>query len=148
LTAAGFEVRSEVRPAGTDMDRYAARLVEQIRALEGRGVPPGRIAVVGFSKGGGIAIRTAARLRDSRVRFVFLGSCSPAPPSALPRIDGRVLSIYEASDELGRSCQALFARGAPTLRHREVRIDTGQGHGAFFQPSPVWLQPLFEWLRE
>jgi predicted esterase len=146
--AAGFEVRSEVRPAGTDMDRYAARLVEQIHAVEKKGVPPERIAVVGFSKGGGIAIRTAELLHDSHVRFVFLAACGSEPSELRQRIDGRALSIYEASDELGRSCQPLFARGAPTLHHQEVRIDTGKRHGAFFQPSPVWLNPTFAWLRK
>lgn len=148
LAAEGFQVISEARPKDTDPERYARKVVGQVQRLLRAGVPPGRVAVVGFSKGGGIAIHTSSLLRNPRVSFVFLAACGPwIFEQTAVRPSGRVLSIYEASDRGGVSCKPLFDRGAPGMRSREVRIDTGKEHGAFFQPRPVWLRPLAEWLR-
>ncbi len=149
LAAEGFQVISEARPKDTDTGRYAAKVVGQVQRLLQAGVPPARIAVVGFSKGGGIAIQASSLLRDDRVNFAFLAACGPwIFEQTAVRPAGRVLSIYEASDRGGVSCQPLFDRGSPGMRKKEIRIDTGKEHGAFFQPRPVWLRPLAEWLRQ
>jgi len=29
---------------------------------------------------------------------------------------------------------------------KEIAISTGKSHGAFFQPLPVWVGPLREWI--
>src|SRR6185369_8324070 len=60
----GFTVVSEARPKGTDVAAYAKKVAGQVRALLAAGVPPERIAVVGFSKGGGITLAAAALLRE------------------------------------------------------------------------------------
>jgi predicted esterase len=149
LAAEGFQVVSEARPKDADVERYARKVVGQVQRLLRAGVPPERIAVVGFSKGGGIAIHTSSLLRNNRVNFVFLAACGPwVFEQTAVRPSGRVLSIYEASDRGGVSCKPLFDRGTPGMRSREVRIDTGKEHGAFFQPRAVWLRPLAEWLRQ
>jgi len=62
-------------------------------------------------------------------------------------VRGRILSIYEASDELGTSCDPLFAQASAQGAHREVRITTGAGHGAFYRPRSEWLVPLFGWIE-
>jgi acetyl esterase/lipase len=148
LAASGAEVISEQRPQGTDFRAFGAHVADQVRRLLAAGVPPERIAVVGFSKGGAIAMVAAALVRDPRVAFVFLGSCGDWVQGRDDvDVRGRILSIYEASDELGTSCEPLFAQAGEPGEHREIRIDTGAGHGAFFRPRPEWLAPLLQWIE-
>jgi type IV pilus biogenesis protein CpaD/CtpE len=148
LAASGAEVISEQRPGGTDFRAFGARVADQVRRLLAAGVPAERIAVVGFSKGGAIAMIASALLADPDVAFVFLGACGDWVEGRDDvDVRGRILSIYEASDELGTSCEPLFAQAGEPGGHREIRIDTGAGHGAFFRPRPEWLDPLFEWIE-
>ena len=147
LAASGAEVVSEQRPQGTDFRQFGARVADQVRRLLAAGVPAERIAVVGFSKGGGIAIIASALLRDPRITFVFLGSCGDWVKGRDDvDVRGRILSIYEASDELGTSCEPLFAQATDPGEHREIRIATGARHGAFYRPRPEWLHPLLQWV--
>jgi hypothetical protein len=148
LAADGLAVVSEQRASGTDMDAFAARVADQVRTLLAAGVPPERVSVVGFSKGGGIAIRTSALLANPRVNFVFLAACGDGDFSGSDiTVWGRILSVYEASDEIGRSCQSLFARSEGTGKRSEVRIDTGEQHGAFYRLHDEWLTPVLRWVR-
>lgn len=148
LASSGAEVISEQRPRGTDFREFGSRVADQVRRLLAAGVPAERIAVVGFSKGGAIAMVASARLADPRVTFVLLGSCGDWVKGRDDvDVRGRILSIYEASDELGTSCEPLFAQASEPGEHREIRIDTGAGHGAFFRPRPEWLDPLFQWVE-
>jgi acetyl esterase/lipase len=148
LAASGAEVISEQRPGGTDFRAFGARVADQVRRLLAAGVPAERIAVVGFSKGGAIAMVASALLADPRVTFVFLAPCGDwVKGRGDVDVRGRILSIYEASDELGTSCEPLFAQASDPGEHREIRIDTGAGHGAFFRPRPEWLDPMFEWIE-
>jgi hypothetical protein len=144
LRAGGFVVLSEVRPPGTDLDRYAERVAAQVDSLLRAGVPPARIAVVGFSKGGGIAIRTSARLRRTDLTFVFLASCGEGNPGVV--VAGRLLSVYEESDPLGRSCAPLFAGGRRGSIYSEHQTRTGLKHGAFYRPLREWLAPVRAWI--
>jgi hypothetical protein len=63
------------------------------------------------------------------------------------KVWGRILSVYEASDEVGRSCQGLFAKSAATGERSEIRINLGEEHGAFFRPHDEWLTPVIEWVH-
>ena len=148
LAASGAEVIAEQRPQGTDFRAFGSHVADQVRRLLAAGVPAERIAVVGFSKGGAIAMIASALLADPRITFVFLAPCGDWV-NGRDDVDvrGRILSIYEASDELGTSCEPLFAQASEPGEHREIRIDTGDGHGAFFRPRPEWLDPLFEWIE-
>jgi dienelactone hydrolase len=145
LRAGGLQVVSDLRPRGADMDEFAARVVLQIDSLLKAGVAPALIAVVGFSKGGGIAMLASARLRRTDITFVFLASCGEA--NAGFDLRGRLLSIYEESDPLGRSCSAVFARTPKGSVHSERRIATGLKHGAFYQPRSEWLEPVRAWVH-
>lgn len=138
---------SEQRPLGTDFRQFGARVAGQVRGLLAAGVPAERIAVVGFSKGGAIAIIASALLEDPRIAFVFLGACGDWVKGRDDvDVRGRILSIYEASDELGTSCAPLFTQATHAREHREIRITTGARHGAFYRPRPEWLRPLLQWV--
>lgn len=147
LAASGAEVISQQRLRGTDFRAFGSHVAEQVRRLFAAGVPPERITVAGFSKGGAIAMVASALLDDPRVTFVFLGSCGDWVEGRDDvDVRGRILSIYEASDALGTSCEPLFAQASQPGEHREVRIATGAGHGAFYRPRPEWLAPLLQWV--
>ncbi|HEX2166915.1 MAG TPA: alpha/beta hydrolase [Longimicrobiales bacterium] len=148
LAASGAEVIAERRPAGTDFRLFGARVADQVQRLMALGVPPEHITVVGFSKGGAIAIISAALLADPRIGFVFLGACGEWLNGREDvDVGGRILSIYEATDELGTSCQPLFSRARAPGERREIVIDTGAGHGAFFRPRSEWVAPVLAWLK-
>jgi hypothetical protein len=147
LAAAGLIVVSEQRPPMTDMDLFARHVADQVQTLLRAGAPAEQVSVVGFSKGGGIAIRTAALLQNPRINFVFLAACGDGDFSGVGiKVWGRILSVYEASDEGGRSCQSLFAKSAGTGERSEVRINLGEEHGAFFRPHQEWLTPVLNWV--
>ncbi|HEX5004127.1 MAG TPA: alpha/beta hydrolase [Gemmatimonadales bacterium] len=149
LRQAGFVVLSEQRPAAAQSDVFAARVVQQVDSLLGLGVPPADISVVGFSKGGWIAILASSRLQNPGISFVFMGACGPwsnDPPDL--HVAGRLLSLYEKSDSLGVSCAPLLARRTPGSEAREIALEVGRGHGTFFQPRADWLAPVVAWAQE
>lgn len=142
----GFIVVSEARQAGTDGAEYAAKVVGQVETLLAAGVPPEHITVVGFSKGGGIAITASSLLANDRLNFVFMGACGPwldSRPEIVPR--GRLLALREASDNMVGSCEGLFARAAGDGERKEITLELGDGHGAFYRPRPEWIDPVVEW---
>ena len=148
LAEKGFEVISEPRPPRTDGREYARKIVTQIESLRSAGVPAERISVVGFSKGGGIAVAVSSLLDDERVSFAFLGTCAKRIQDPPPlELKGRILSIYEASDPVAGSCRELFSGSvaAPGLEELEIRL--GGGHGAFYRPAPEWIDPVVDWVR-
>ena len=142
----GFLVISEARPSGTDGVMYAEKVANQVRTLIKGGAPPEHITVVGFSKGGGIAITASSILSEERLNFVFMGACGPwldKRPELVPR--GRLHAIREASDELVGSCEGLFGRAAGDGDRQEITLELGGGHGAFYRPRPEWIDPAVEW---
>ncbi|MEM8995475.1 MAG: hypothetical protein AAGF23_11870, partial [Acidobacteriota bacterium] len=77
LAAPGIAVISEARSPTDDVDAYAAGVVSQIGELFAAGVAPGTVTVVGFSKGGSIALLTSHQLGHDDVGFVVLATCGP-----------------------------------------------------------------------
>jgi hypothetical protein len=148
LASEGLVVISEARPSGTDGREYARKLVGQIEALLAAGVPPRRISVVGFSKGGGIALLASSLLGNEDVRFVFLGTCA-SWIRTLPELTlrGHILSIYEESDPIGRSCKELLSASDIRPELTELKLDLGERHGTFYRPRPQWLDPVVEWVK-
>jgi hypothetical protein len=147
---AGFEVIGEKRSPGTVPSDYARTVRAQVEGLIAGGVPPENITVAGFSKGGGIAILSALELDDPRINYVFIACCGPwldrLIASGDETIRGRMLSIYEASDEVG-SCSELFALASDDSVIAEIELRLGGGHGAFFRPHPEWIDPVVSWAR-
>ena len=147
LAARGLVVISEARASGIDVPMYARKLVGQVDRLMTAGVPPEHISVAGHSKGGVIAIQACSMLQNEHLGFVFLASCFAGiftPPG--PNLSGRVLSIYDASDELAGSCQRAFDMSTQPLTYHEIELQTGQGHGAFYRPIPEWIDPVVKWV--
>ena len=135
LASKGATVISSQRPSGTNVNEYAGVVIAQVEELIQLGVPPEQVVVVGFSKGGDIAIHASSFLRRPQVRFVLLAACWPRPAEPQLRLTGRVLSIYETSDSLaGDSCKPLAQHPEAPQSFREMSISTGLSHGAFYTP--------------
>lgn len=153
LAGQGFQVISEARPAGTEVPAYAAKVAAQVHRLVDAGVPPGHIAVAGHSKGGMITIGASSLLDFTDVRFVILAGCFAGISRMrdVP-VSGHVLSIYDTTDHLAGTCAPLFeqaeAAGGGPESSEEVQIDTGHGHGAFYEPRDAWVVPMVEWLKQ
>ena len=142
----GFNLIAPHRPKDADYGQYVDALVSWVRQLLKAGVKPGRITLVGFSRGGQMTASASSRLAAEGINTAILAICSKGdfvrdPPLIL---GGRLLSMYETSDSVG-SCAGLAARGH-LASFKEIAISTGKSHGAFFQPLPVWMGPLKEWI--
>jgi pimeloyl-ACP methyl ester carboxylesterase len=150
FTSSGFRVSSRQRPAGSRPPEAARDTAAEVRRLLDAAVPADAITVVGFSKGGMIAVLTAVEVDDPRVNYVFMACCGPWIDSLFEdperRIRGRMLSIFEASDDVG-SCAALFAHASADSVTSEVELHLGGGHGAFYGPRSGWLEPVVRWAR-
>jgi hypothetical protein len=147
FAARGFRVIAEVRPADTG-NAFAEKVAGQVRKLLGAGVPGSHITVVGFSRGGGLAVATSARVAQPGVGYVLLAGCSQeADWVALwaPTVRGRMLSLYDRSDHFKPSCAPLFAKAKGLGETREIELSTGLDHGLFYTPRPEWLDLLTAW---
>jgi hypothetical protein len=147
LAQAGLQVIAEVRPPNTDVEQYADRVVSQVNALLDAGVPAEHITVMGFSKGGWIAILTSTRLRNEQVNFVLLAICGEwLFESPGMNMSGRVLSVYEISDDYGGSCRSLIEVSTGVSDFEEMALSTGRQHGAFYTADPLWLDRVTTWI--
>jgi dienelactone hydrolase len=147
FAARGFRVIAEVRPASTS-NAFAEKVAGQVRKLLGAGVPASHITVVGFSRGGGLAVAASARVAERGVGYVLLAGCSQEPDWVAlwaPAVHGRMLSLYDRSDHFRPSCAPLFAKAKGLSETREIELGTGLDHGLFYTPRPEWLDPLVEW---
>ena len=148
LSASGLTVISEVRARDTDPSAYADKVVADIRRKIAAGVAPSRITVAGASKGGVIATLVSSRLRVGGVRYVLMANCNDWLIRTFhPRLSGAVLSIYEASDEIGGTCRPLVRQSPVVRRFQEIRLNTGLGHGIVYRPLPAWVRPTVSWAK-
>ena len=135
---------SELRGSDTGPE-YAKKVAAQVRKLEAAGVPANHITVAGFSKGGFLARATAVELADPAVNFVIMAGCGRSPEEAgAAKLKGRILSLYDESDEMAGPCARLFA---PGMKTKEVRLTTGLRHGLFFRPRADWIDLVADWAR-
>ena len=77
FTSAGFIVHSDQRPVRSSPPEWAGITASEVRELLNQGVPARDITIVGFSKGGVIAVLTARELADPDLNFVFIACCGP-----------------------------------------------------------------------
>ena len=145
----GFDVISEARNSGTDIYDYASSVAEQVEQLIKADVPPSHITVSGFSKGGRIALVVSSLLNIKDLNYVILAGCRTADIENFNlHASGRVLSIFDASDNRFGSCKEIFSEGKGNLQSREIVLDIGYGHGAFYSPRPSWVNPMMKWVKK
>lgn len=149
LTGKGRHVIAKVR--GPGRLEYVDELTADITRLLNTGVPPQNITVVGFSKGAYMTLQAAKALENPDISYAVLAGCVAGVVSGKDRsadgLQGRVLSMVDASDDLGFSCVTLFARNAHLKDPVDVVFETGLAHGLFYAANPVWLDPLLEWIE-
>ena len=147
LAKSGGQIISEVRPSGADVFEYAEEVTGWIIHLLDAGVSPQNISIVGFSKGAGIAILASDMLKNPDINLVLIGICGDETNTMTNvSLSGRVLSLFETSDEFGGSCQDLAARSPGISDFKEISFSTGEGHGAFYQAESFWLDAVLEWI--
>jgi D-alanyl-D-alanine carboxypeptidase len=151
FTRENFVVLSEKRVKNTDARAYARKVAAQIDRLISSGVSAGQITVVGTSKGGYIAQFVSGLMKNKGMNFVFIGSCAEEDVTEMPDIHfyGNILSIYEESDAIARSCQNMRLKSGSTVgRFKEIKLATGLKHGFLFKALPAWLEPSVKWARQ
>ncbi len=132
----GFIVISEARLHAVDPAAYAQGVARQVTALLDSGVPPRHITVIGHSKGAWMVLLLASALHNPALQFVVMAGCGkPGAPARegydrfvatrAPSLQGRILSLYDRSDQLMATCDEAFARASPArIESREIVLDT------------------------
>jgi hypothetical protein len=157
LSDRGFVVISEPRLHAVDPAVYAQHVARQVTALLDKGVPPRHITVIGHSKGAWMVLLVASDVQNAAVQFVVMAGCGKAGTPAraayeeflttrAASLQGRILSLYDRSDQLMATCREAFAKAVPTrIESREIVLDTGRGHGLFYAPDERWMDPIVAW---
>lgn len=149
LGGEGRVVVSEARPKGTDPVAYADKVAKQIEDLLAKGVPGHRITVIGASKGSVITMLVSTKVRSPEVGYVIMGNCNDwVLENFHIDLHGRVLSIYDADDSVGGTCGPTFRQSKQLGKHREIRLETGLGHGFLYRPMKEWIEPALAWSRQ
>ena len=144
----GFRVISPQRQRNADVSLSADVIVKEVRDLLSGGVPASHITVIGASKGAVITMLVSTKLQNPEVRYVLLGACNETIFTRHDtRFSGRVLSIYEETDEFGHSCDAFFGRPGALTDHAEVDLHLGINHAFLYTPREEWLGPATIWAR-
>jgi hypothetical protein len=145
----GFTVVAEVRPDGAGAE-FVESTARQVRGLLDAGVPDDHVTVVGFSKGGFLALGVSATVASDDVSYVLLAGCGSNPEwvdRMGPRLHGRFLSLLDRSDRLSPSCEPVFAAAKQVHRKEEQVFDTGLDHGLFYRPRPEWVTRVARWAK-
>jgi hypothetical protein len=146
LARPGNAVIGEIRERDADAQRSAARVVQGIQRLLDAGVEARNVTVVGASKGAAIAMLASTALAQRDVGWVILSNCNEWVTKNFEiALHGQVLSIYEESDEMGRSCAPIFEQSPDLAGADEVRVSTGLRHGYLYRPLPEWVDPALAW---
>jgi hypothetical protein len=144
FAARGYTVISEVRKPNTNPQQYADFVSDHIRHYRKNGAT--ELSIVGFSKGAVITLLVSSRLDYADIGYAILAGCWQSIVQQSMQLSGRVLSLYDVSDSVG-SCQPLADKSSKIVDFHEEIFDTGESHGLFFKPNPIWQEPLFKWLK-
>ncbi|HYC57978.1 MAG TPA: alpha/beta hydrolase [Thermoanaerobaculia bacterium] len=144
----GFRVLSTQRGKDADVVAAARDTAAQVRDLLRAGVPASHVTVIGASKGSVITMLASTELQNPEVRYVLLGNCNDSVFQRRDtRLSGRVLSIFEETDEFGGTCEAFFSRPGALTAHDEVHLRLGINHAFLYSPVEEWVAPATEWAR-
>lgn len=141
---------SEKRKANTDPSAYAEKVKKQIDSLIKKGIPAGRITVVGTSQGGYIAQYVSYYEKNQQLKFVFIGASfkdDSLEKDKNFRLYGRILSITERSDDghVPMSYEQRFVR-SHLKDFKEIELNTGLNHGFLFKAHNEWIAPTKVWI--
>jgi hypothetical protein len=145
-----FVVRSEKRPASTDVNKYASKIITQINLLLKAGTKANHITVIGTSKGGYIAQIISSQLANPDINYVFIACFRESDLIDYPDFNycGNILTIYEKSDPNGVSAIQRKINSKLKINHfKEIELNTQLKHGFLFKALDVWLQPSMKWAR-
>ncbi|MFS4429717.1 alpha/beta hydrolase [Chryseobacterium sp. S90] len=143
-------VISEKRKADTDPVAYAGKVRKQIDSLMKKGIPAGRITVIGTSQGGYIAQYVSYYEKNPQLKFVIIGASfkdDSLEKDKNFKLYGRILSITEKSDDghvLLSKEQRLIRSGIKDFK--EIELNTGLNHGFLFKALNDWLTPTKDWI--
>lgn len=136
-------------------------IAQQVEKLLASGLPPENITVSGFSRGGTMSLVVSTLVKNPRINYVILAGCcgnhpnpaisSHAKDSILPLmsgLQGRFLSIQDIGDDQCQTCEKEFEMAVPeVIDAREIKINTGLGHGAFWTIREEWFDVMISWLN-
>jgi hypothetical protein len=143
-------VISEKRKADTDPSVYAGKVKKQIDSLMKKGIPAGRITVVGTSQGGYIAQYVSFYEKNPQLKFVFIGASfkdDSLEKDKNFKLYGRILSITEKSDDghVPLSKEQRLIR-SDIKDFKEIELSTGLHHGFLFKALNDWIIPVKDWV--
>jgi hypothetical protein len=157
LRNSGFDVVFELRTADVgdsapQVNAYATKIADQVRAMIAKGTAPEDITVAGYSLGSMTTLVTSALIDNPKVNFVLLAGCpiKPAIPVTIDytKIKGRVLSITDTKDEKFGSCNGRLPEG---ITYKEIVLNSGEGHAVFRLTDEknlkLWKEPLVAWTK-
>jgi hypothetical protein len=164
LADRGFTVIGEKRVQGMisripeDLEAYAEKMTKSIQKLIDAGIPPANITVVGYSRGGVIAIITSGILARSDISYVLNAGCLSDTGRAkkyaplfvekyASKMKGRFLSLTDSEDPDASSCSRYFDKAAQPLEHNEIVLNTGNRHETFGKPADAWVKPLVDFAK-
>jgi hypothetical protein len=154
----GFFVVSEVRAKNSQVADYAEKVAQEVKKLIASGVVPANITVVGYSRGGQLALISSGLVKNPSVRFVILAGCFSNKgkfkeryesflSTYAPNLEGKLLSLYDRADPNFGTCTPYFQESIGQLEHKEIVLDTGKGHDLFQKPTDDWIAPVIEWIN-
>ncbi len=148
LADESYHLIAHHRPKGTDPFVYAKTLAKDVLTLIAHGVKAENITIMGFSRGAFITSLTSHHLAKTPVNTILLAGCGRIVSSKYAdyTLNGPVLSVYEKSDG-ALSCEKLRARSPNIISYKEIALDTGEEHGAFYRPIKEWVTPVKEWIK-
>ena len=151
LAERDFIVISEARADDTKIKPYAKKIAGQVSTLIEKGVPAENITVSGFSKGGKITLVTSSLAGNDNINYVVLAGCIRKTKKFINKfsldLKGRVLSIVDYKDDIFSSCDDMFNSSSGGLKHKEIILKEGSGHGVFYTPNDKWIEPMINWIK-
>lgn len=148
LAATNATLHSETRTADTGFVAFCEKTSNEINELIEQGTSPHHVTIIGASKGAVMAMYIA-NLNPNPINYVLLGANNVAIERENDwNLHGRILGIYEKSDELaGRGYTHWINRSTNATTFEQLQIETGLGHGFLYQPLSAWWEPAKAWME-
>lgn len=149
LKDAGFIVHSEIRKADTKVDQYANKVISKFEELLENDINASDIYVLGASRGALIAMLVSTKYINSNINYILMGNCNQWVVDHYGiEMHGNILSIYEATDEIGgESCEVLKATSPELRSYKEIQLNSNLGHGFLYKPLDAWFIPVVNYIN-